>query len=76
MVAAQRMAFSDSAVSQDEVDRLERTFARASPARSTRRSKEQFEEALGRLRDRAEKSATAVPSSNPLSAARASSSRA
>jgi hypothetical protein len=70
VVAAQRLAFSDSAVSQDDVDRLERTFARASDTVDTE-TKEQFQEALGRLRDRAEKSATAIPSTNPLSAARA-----
>jgi hypothetical protein len=70
VVAAQRMAFSDSAVSQDDVARLERNFARASDTVDTE-TKEQFEEALGRLRDRAEKSATAIPSTNPLSAARA-----
>jgi Domain of Unknown Function (DUF349) len=70
VVAAQRMAFSDSAVSQDDVDRLERTFARASDTVDAE-TKEQFQEALGRLRDRAEKSATAIPSTNPLSAARA-----
>ena len=70
VVAAQRMAFSDSAVSQDDVARLERSFARASGTVDAE-TKEQFEEALGRLRDRAEKSATAIPSTNPLSAARA-----
>jgi len=70
VVAAQRMAFSDSAVSQDDVARLERTFARASDTVDSE-TKEQFEEALGRLRDRAEKSPSAIPSTNPLSAARA-----
>ena len=65
-----RIAFSDSAVSQDDVARLERNFDRAR-RHGRRGDKEQFEEALGRLRDRAEKSATAIPSTNPLSAARA-----
>lgn len=69
VVAAQRMAFSDSAVSRDEVERLERTFARAAETVGTE-VKEQFEEALGRLRDRAKETSAAVPSSNPLSAAR------
>jgi hypothetical protein len=69
VVAAQRMAFSDSAVSKDEVERLERTFARAAETAPTE-VKEQFEEAVGRLRDRAKETSAAVPSSNPLSAAR------
>ena len=69
MVAAQRMAFSDSAVSKDEVERLERNFARAAETVAPE-VKEQFEEAVGRLRDRAKETVTAVPSSNPLSAAR------
>jgi hypothetical protein len=69
VVAAQRMAFSDSAVSRDEVERLERTFARAAETVDAE-VKEQFEEAVGRLRDRAKETAAAVPSSNPLSAAR------
>jgi hypothetical protein len=69
VVAAQRMAFSDSAVSKDEVERLERTFARAAETVPTE-VKEQFEEAVGRLRDRAKETTAAVPSSNPLSAAR------
>jgi len=64
------MAFSDSPVSQDEVERLQRTFARGSDSVDAE-TKEQFEEALGRLRDRAEKSPSAIPSTNPLSAARA-----
>lgn len=69
VVAAQRMAFSDGAVSRDDVERLERSFARAGDS-VTPEAKEQFEEALGRLRDRADKAATAIPSTNPLSAAR------
>ena len=69
VVAAQRMAFSDSAVSRDEVERLERTFARAADTVEPE-VKEQFQEALGRLRGRAKETVAAVPSSNPLSAAR------
>jgi tellurite resistance protein len=69
VVTAQRMAFSDSAVSRDEVERLERNFARAADAVEPE-VKEQFQEALGRLKDRATEKQTAVPSSNPLSAAR------
>ena len=69
VVAAQRMAFSDSAVSRDEVERLERNFARAADAVEPE-VKEQFQEALGRLKDRATEKPSAVPSSNPLSAAR------
>lgn len=69
VVTAQRMAFSDSAISRDEVQRLERNFARAADAVEPE-VKEQFQEALGRLKDRAVEKPTAVPSSNPLSAAR------
>jgi hypothetical protein len=69
VVAAQRMAFSDADVSRDEVERLERTFARAADTVDAE-VKEQFQEAVGRLRDRAKETAAAVPSSNPLSAAR------
>lgn len=69
VVTAQRMAFSDSTISRDEVERLERNFARAADAVEPE-VKEQFKEALGRLKDRAVEKPTAVPSSNPLSAAR------
>ncbi len=70
VVTAQRMAFSDSTISRDEVERLERNFARAADAVEPE-VKEQFQEALGRLKDRAVTKPTAVPSSsNPLSAAR------
>ena len=69
VVAAQRMAFSDADVTRDEVERLERNFARAADAVEPE-VKEQFQEALGRLKDRATEKQTAVPSSNPLSAAR------
>ena len=66
---AQRLAFSDAPVTDDDVARLEKAFARGADTASAE-VRGGFDEAIGRLRERATKAATAVPSGNPISAAR------
>ncbi len=67
--AAQRAAFSGGAVSETEVEKLKQTFARAADTVGEE-VREQFQEAVGRLSDRAKESASAIPGTNPLGMAR------
>ena len=74
VVAAQRMAFSDSAVSRDEVERLERNFDRAADTVEPE-VKEQFQEALGRLRTAPPRSRRPCPAATRCRRRASSSSR-